>query len=388
MYKPLVDDFASTNDGTPDTQIFLTSSILNILHHSHRSPKTDIQIFTNFTLQPEMDIQIFQNFAFPPTLGHSSTSKKRAADEAPDFEPPYKKYQRKRNKMNPEKIKQGVEVLVERYQLDEVQKANLESVAKLTHFVPSVEQVEWLVTEARLREDCSHELNYYMFAYMEFFPWFLAIEGRNFRLLISELDRSSRQLWVGFCDTSVTEVLHIYTRHNKMDNRLSLNWYCGTVTWIASFKHLFQLDEILPKYRSEMRYRRLCKVQRLRLAERLQIEYFRAIMKVLARFPGLVRKRDYPRGLRHHQLYEEWSAQPFRYKEKSSESNPLSELFKTLCTKKTGKAERAKSQERREERDGQDNDGNEDGEGHGDGLGVEAGDGAGVEAENGAGMSL
>jgi hypothetical protein len=346
----------------------------------------DIQIFTNFALQPEMNIQIFQNFALPPTLGHSSTSRKRAADEAPDFEPPYKKYQRKRNKMSPEKIKQGVEVLVERYQLEEVQKANLESVAKLTHFVPSVEQVEWVATEARLREDRGHELNICMFAYMEFFPWFLDDKDGVYRLSIGERNSSKRQLWVGFHVTSqhkIEEVLYTYCHQKKRFGKAS-NLYSRKVTWLTPLKHCFQLDKMPPEECSEQLYRRLSggEQKKLIVASRIQIKYLKATMKVLARFPGLVRELDNPRnprGTKHHQLHEDWSAQPFRYKEKSSENNPLAELFKVLCTKETGKVEGAKSQERTDQRDGQDNDENEDGERHGDGLGVEVGDGTGVE---------
>jgi hypothetical protein len=356
----------------------------------------DIQIFTNFALQPEMNIQIFQNFALSPTLGHSSTSKKRAADEAPDFEPPYKKYQRKRNKMSPEKIKEGVEVLVERYQIDEVQKANLESVAQLTHFVPSVEQVEWLVTEARLREDCSYELNYYMLAYMEFFPWFLDDNGGDFRLSIGELNGPGQHLRIGF----YLNPGRLHREHRDKGFAKRSSWYRRRFTWLAPFDHLCQMNKMLPEDCSEERYVMLPAHDRwnVKVATDLQTKYFKAIMKVLARFPGLVRELDNPRNsrdTRHHQLHEDWSAQPFRYKEKSSENNPLAELFKKLCAK-TGRVRQARLQATWKVIDDQDNDENEDGEGHGDGLGVEAreglgaeaGDGAGVEADNGTGMSL
>jgi hypothetical protein len=134
--------------------------------------KVDIQIFNRSALPTEMDIQTSDNINVSPVPRPSATSEKRVADQAPDDEPPAKKREKKRYKMNPTRIKQGVEALVKRYQLDEAQKGNLESIAEFTHFVPSVELVEWVATEARLREHCSHEFEIYMFAYVEFFPWF------------------------------------------------------------------------------------------------------------------------------------------------------------------------------------------------------------------------
>jgi hypothetical protein len=121
--------------------------------------------------------------------------------------------------MNLEKIKQGVEILVERYQLDEVQKENLESVAELTHFVPSVEQVEWVITEARLREDCSHELNYHMFAYMEFLPWFLDDKCGDFRLSIGERNDPGQHLCIDFYLTPRRKVQELlYTHYSQRNN--------------------------------------------------------------------------------------------------------------------------------------------------------------------------
>jgi hypothetical protein len=237
----------------------------------------DIQTFTNFALPSKMNIQIFENFNLPPIPGQSAASKKRAAGEVSDDEPPTKRRQRRRNKMNPEKIKQGVEVLVERYQLDEVQKANLESVAELTHFVPSVEQVEWVITEARLREDCSHELNYHMFPYMEFFPWFLDDKDGVYRLSIGERNDSKRQLWIGFCVTSqhkVEEVLYTYCRQRKRFGKAS-NLYSRKVTWLVLLQHCFQLDKMPPEECSEEDYCRLSgrEKRKLIIASRLQIKY-------------------------------------------------------------------------------------------------------------------
>jgi hypothetical protein len=120
------------------------------------------------------------------------------------------------------------------------------------------------------------------------------------------------------------------------------------------------------------------------LATELRNTYFTAILKALARFPGLISERNQSYHSEIRQVYEEWSAQPFRYEEKFSESNPLAKLFDDLCAKKTGKGKKAKSMSIRRERLGQDNDGNEVEGGLGEGLII----GAEVEAEHEVGMSL
>jgi hypothetical protein len=246
-YKHLGDDLASVNDRTPDTQIFLTPPISKVLHYSHQSPKMDIQIFTNFALPSKMNIQIFENFNLPPIPGTPAASKKRAAVEAPDDEPPTKRREKKRYKMNPENIKQGVVALVQRYQLDKVQKADLESIAGYTHFVPSVELVEWLVTEARLREACSYELNYYMFAYMEFFPRFLRYKQDGFRLCIGERRGQCRGTEFSFTrQHGARRVSHPGNQAREMIG----NWKYRKFTWLAPFKKLFQLHKMLPEYDS------------------------------------------------------------------------------------------------------------------------------------------
>jgi hypothetical protein len=70
----------------------------------------------------------------------------------------------------------------------------------------------------------------------------------------------------------------------------------------------------------------------------LQNEYLKAIMKVLARFPGLIVERDVNEN--NFQLYKEWSLWPFRHQEKFSEDSPLAKLFETLCTKKISRVEK------------------------------------------------
>jgi hypothetical protein len=62
-------------------------------------------------------------------------------------------------------------------------------------------------------------------------------------------------------------------------------------------------------------------------AAALQDAYIKGMMKVLARFPGLILERDEYDDILRYQLHgAQWSAWPFRCREKSSESNPLAKL--------------------------------------------------------------
>jgi hypothetical protein len=51
--------------------------------------------------------------------------------------------------MLPLEIETTVKILVKHYELNQVQQADLQSVAEDTQFVPTVEDVEWLATGAR-----------------------------------------------------------------------------------------------------------------------------------------------------------------------------------------------------------------------------------------------
>jgi hypothetical protein len=76
--------------------------------------------------------------------------------------------------------------------------------------------------------------------------------------------------------------------------------------------------------------------------------------------PGLIRERTESRHSEPRQAHEQWIAQPFRYKEKTSEGNLLAEFFEVPCTEKTGSVKKAKSKKVRKERGGHDSDGDED----------------------------
>jgi hypothetical protein len=86
-------------------------------------------------------------------------------------------------------------------------------------------------------------------------------------------------------------------------------------------------------------------------------------MKFLARFPGLILERDDYDDYSRYQLHgPQWSAFPFKCREKSSESNPLAKLTEILYTKDTDNTESEDSQKEEEDSDGGDNDTDEDSE--------------------------
>jgi hypothetical protein len=328
----------------------------------------DIQIFANFALPPKMNIQIFQNFDLSPIPENLTTmsSEKRTATQALNDEPPAK-----RHNMKSDEIARGVMSLVKHYNLDEAQKKHLELVAKETDFVPTVDQVNWVIDQANLREGGS-ELAFHMFPYMEYYPWYLRSKAQHHRLYVGGFHLYNGRkwhLWIGFTATEDGLESHLYLNSPRGDpehkDRFILDLRNRRlITWWPPYDHLFHTDDLMPKERDEA----LSKS-----AAALQNDYFKATMKVLARFPGLVMDIDPQDDSMRIQVYDSYSSYPFKRKEELSASNPLAKLFEVLCTKFASKVTEAKSQEDGEEREGQDSVGNEDEGGLGEGLELGAG---------------
>lgn len=267
----------------------------------------DIQIFTifelpppeNFALAPIMDIQIFTIFDLsPPESLADLSSAKRAADQVLEDEHPAKRYKPndenlssakraadqpledespakrhklnddevaqgvtrlvehcelaeahddesppKRYKLNDDEVAEGVTRLVEYYKLDEAQKARLEHIAKLARYTPTVAEVEWVAKEAKLR-DGSSTLDIWIFAYMEYFPWFLRTKGEDSRLWTGawrRYDHRVAYLWIGFPATSqqgLERTIYLDSPETlaKIKRCLSLlpglaAWSPGTLPW-------------------------------------------------------------------------------------------------------------------------------------------------------------
>jgi hypothetical protein len=281
-----------------------------------------------------MNIQISQTFAMSPVSERpvDTSSKKRPADETPHDEPPAKKCW-----MDQDEIKQAMEVLAKRYQLDENQRIHLRTQAERVNWVPSVAEVEWVATEARLREGSSHDFHIWMFPYMEYYQWFLRTYDGDSRLWLGQFIRScgaTTELWIGFNARPSGPKAQLYYPGSQpnplgLKNRLKHffkhpHWVRRWLTWCKPFDYLFQLRSMTPQdYHDGPKNKR---------AAVLQNEYLKAVMKVLARFPGLIVERDAKEN--NFQLYKESNPWPFRHQEKFSENSPLAKLFETLCTKK------------------------------------------------------
>jgi len=113
---------------------------------------------------------------------------KRIIDDALDNEPPRKKY-----RLDDNEVAEGVDRLVAHYKLDAAQKARLDSVAKLTRHTPTIPEVEWIAREAELRNGGTN-LDIWMFAYMEYFHWYLRSEGQDRRLWTGALRRYDKRV--------------------------------------------------------------------------------------------------------------------------------------------------------------------------------------------------
>ncbi|KAG9944106.1 hypothetical protein KCU85_g8194, partial [Aureobasidium melanogenum] len=290
----------------------------------------DIQLFENFTLSPDtrMDIEIYENFALPPNEepGPNTSSAKRAGDPALVDERPLK-----RAHLSESDLAEGVKALVEYYQLDKSQEENLIKRAKEHWFVPTVDQVEWVVEEAKLREDQpKHKINLVMFVYMEYYPWYLRSLGDDHRVYIGNIHtwRSRNELWVSF-DGKKSQLHWDSPRPGKSKDVLRLPAvFRRYVKWLASFDDLFQLGL--------MKSERNDDEAKAKTFQEKQTAYIKAATKVLARFPGLILERhpdpDKPTWrIKPHG--PKWSTFPFKANEANSPDNPLGKLFELLTTK-------------------------------------------------------
>ncbi|KAG9586626.1 hypothetical protein KCU77_g5698, partial [Aureobasidium melanogenum] len=314
----------------------------------------DIQLFENFALAPDsrMDIEIHENFSLPPNEGvnPNTSSAKREGDPAlvdersakrPSLSEPGRiegvtegqpLLKRPRLSQSAPALNRGVKILVEHYKLDKGQEEILRLRAKEHKFVPTVDQVEWVVKEAKLREDHSkHKLNLVMFAYMEYYPWYLRSLGDDHRVLIGVIDtlRSHDELWVSF-DGKKSQLHFDSPKPGRSKDVLRMKpVFRQYVKWLASFDHLFQLSLMKPEVFDD---HAKAKVH----AER-QNAYIKAATKVLARFPGLILERhpNPAKPMWRIKLHgPKWSAFPFKDNEPMLPDNPLEQLFKKLCSKK------------------------------------------------------
>lgn len=287
-----------------------------------------------------MDIQIFVNFALSPTPENpaAAPSEKRAADEDPSDEPPTKRI-KGINMLSDDEIADAVKILVGRYDLDKFQRADLLSVADDTQFVPTVEDVEWLAEEAGLREGSTHELPVWLFPYMEYYPWYLRSVGTDHRIFLGAFkypDGMMEELWAGFpLTTKGSAQIHLY-HHGPMcdDGDKGENERAPQdrrwLSWLRSIVLCFSIKDMMP--------RNLPTEGSFKEAAAMQDAYIKGMMKVLARFPGLILERDDYDDFERSQLYgAQWSAFPFECREESSPSNPLAGLLEMLCMKKIGR---------------------------------------------------
>ncbi|KAH0281118.1 hypothetical protein KCU91_g484, partial [Aureobasidium melanogenum] len=312
----------------------------------------DIQLFENFVLSPDsrMDIEIHEHFSLPPNEGvdPNTPSANRAGDSALVDErsakrPSLSRSDRtegvtqgqpllKRPWLSQSALDRGVKILVEHYKLDQGQEEILRLRAKEHKFVPTVDQVEWVVKEAKLREDHSkHKLNLVMFAYMEYYPWYLRSLGNDHRVYVGDFDtwRTHNEVWISF-DGKKSQLHFDSPKPGKSKDVFRLKpVFRRYFKWFASFDELSQLglmkSEVIDDHAK-------AKVH----AER-QNAYIKAATKVLARFPGLILERhpDPDKPMHRIKLHEpKWSAFPFKDNEPTLPDNPLKQLFKKLCSKK------------------------------------------------------
>jgi hypothetical protein len=156
-------------------------------------------------------------------------------------------------KMPPSEIKQGVDILVKHYELDQVQRAGLETVADDAQFVPTVEDVEWLASEAKLREGSKHKLYVWLFPHMEHYPWYLRSEGEDYRVFLGVFnccDGLVWELWAGFTPSPKGAKIHLYhhaprpERADKGEHRLAAA-NRRFLTWLPSLNICFRIEQML-----------------------------------------------------------------------------------------------------------------------------------------------
>lgn len=223
--------------------------------------------------------------------------------------------------------------LVEHYKLDEAQKARLEHIAKLARYTPTVREVEWVAKEAKLR-DGSSDLDIWIFAYMEYFPWFLRTKDEDSRLWTGawrRYDGRVAYLWIGFPATSqqgLERLIYLDGPRDAGEDQEVFEppaWARSLVTWHTPLEMMFGLHANFPQDRFND--------AKNKTAADHQDEILKAVMKFLTRFPGLNTELDTSDNTKIYRLYPEHARMPFRDREKFSGSGPLAKLFETLCTK-------------------------------------------------------
>lgn len=241
-----------------------------------------------------MNIEIHQNFALSltPKDPVATPPEKRAADEAPSDEPPTKRIER--TKILPPEIAYAAKILVEHYDFDQFQQADLQSVAEATQFVPTVEEVEWLAEEVRFREGSTHKLQVWMFPNMEYYPWYLRSEGSDHRMFLGAFRRCDGMVWELWAGSTLTTKgstkIHLY-HHGPMpddgdkgENKLAPA-HREFISWLPSFVMCFRIEDMMPRHlTTELSFKK---------AASLQDSYIKGMMKVLARFPGLIPEAAY-----------------------------------------------------------------------------------------------
>ncbi|KAG9526434.1 hypothetical protein KCU93_g5540, partial [Aureobasidium melanogenum] len=311
----------------------------------------DIQLFENFALPPDsrMDIEIHENFSLPPgdqdnpnTFSAKREGDPALVDERPAKRPSMSESDRiggvtegqpllKRARLSQSALDRGVKILAEHYKLDKGQEENLRLVAKEHKFVPTVDQVEWVVKEAKLREDDpKHKLNLVMFAYMEYYPWYLRSLGDDHRVLIGFIDtyESHDELWLSF-DGKKSQLHFDSPKPGKSKDVLRMKpVFRQYVEWFGSFDELFQLGQMKPEPFDDH--------GKAKIHADRHNAYIKAATKVLARFPGLILERhpDPNKPMHRIKLHRpKWSTFPFKDNEANSPENPLGKLFELLTTK-------------------------------------------------------
>lgn len=312
----------------------------------------DIQLFENFALPPDsrMDIEIHENFSLPPgdqdnpnTFSAKREGDPALVDERPAKRPSLSESDRiegvtegqpllKRARLSKSALDRGVKILVEHYKLDKDQEENLRLRAKEHKFVPTVDQVEWVVKEAKLREDNPrHKINLVMFAYMEYYPWYLRSLGSDHRVYVGDIEswRTENEIWISF-DGRKSQLHFDSPKPGKSKDVFRVKpVFRRYFRWLASFDELFQL--------SSMKSEDLDDDSKAKAHADWHNAYIKAATKVLARFPGLILERhpDPDKPMHRIKLHgSKWSAFPFKDNESMLPGNPLEQLFKKLCSKK------------------------------------------------------
>lgn len=192
-------------------------------------------------------------------------------------------------------LRAAVQILVKHYKLHLLEKETLLLVAEDTQWVPSVEDVEWLVEEAKLKVNSAHKLPIWLYPYMEFYPWYLRNDGvggdkyRVFLGVFKYFDGSTWELWAEFKPSQTGPQVHLYHDSIKIhsereEKSLIKPTHRRFLTWLPSIELCFRLDDMLPEDFDAEDANREGAAQ--------QDSYIKGMMKVLARFPGMIVDRD------------------------------------------------------------------------------------------------